>query len=114
MVARTIGDLMEAENWQVDLCSDSDTALLKLTGNDHYDVLIFDNNLPGISGLELVARARKITHRRRTPIIVLSADDCEQEAWRAGANAFLRKTKALDQLVTTIRRLVRDSKSATD
>jgi CheY-like chemotaxis protein/tetratricopeptide (TPR) repeat protein len=114
LVARTIGDIIAAENWQVDLCSDSDTALLKLTGNDRYDVLIFDNNLPGISGLELVARARKITNRRRTPIIVLSAEDCEQAAWRAGANAFLRKTQAMDQLATTIRRLVRDSKSATD
>jgi len=114
LVARTVGDIIAAENWQVDLCSDSDTALLKLTGNDRYDVLIFDNNLPGISGLELVARARKITHRRRTPIIVLSAEDCEQAAWRSGANAFLRKTQAMDQLATTIRRLVRDSKSATD
>lgn len=114
MVARTVGDIMAAENWQVDLCSDSDMALLKLTGNDRYDVLIFDNNLPGISGLELVARARKITHRRRTPIIVLSAEDCEQAAWRAGANAFLRKTEAMEQLATTIRRLVRDSKSAAD
>ena len=113
-VARIVGEIMAAENWQVDLCSDSDTALLKLTDNDRYDVLIFDNNLPGISGLELVARARKITHRRRTPIIVLSAEDCEQAAWRAGANAFLRKTQAMDQLATTIRRLVRDSKSATD
>lgn len=114
LVARTVGDIMAAENWQVDLCSDSDTALLKLTGNDRYDVLIFDNSLPGISGLELVARARKITHRRRTPIIVLSAEDCEQAAWRAGANAFLRKTEAMDQLASTIRRLVRDSKSAAD
>jgi len=114
MVARTVGDIMAAENWQVDLCSDSDMALLKLTGNDRYDVLIFDNNLPGISGLELVARARKITHRRRTPIIVLSAEDCEQAAWRAGTNAFLRKTEAMDQLATTIRRLVRDSRSAAD
>jgi CheY-like chemotaxis protein len=114
LVARTVGDIIAAENWHVDLCSDSDTALLKLTGNDRYDVLIFDNNLPGISGLELVARARKITHRRRTPIIVLSAEDCEQAAWRSGANAFLRKTQAMDQLATTIRRLVRDSKSATE
>ncbi|MFN2576339.1 MAG: response regulator [Pyrinomonadaceae bacterium] len=114
MAARPFGNIVAPENWQIDLCSDSDTSLLKLTGNDHYDVLIFDNNLPGISGLELVARARKITHRRRTPIIVLSADDCEQAAWRAGANAFLRKTEAPSQLITTIRRLVRDSKSASD
>ena len=72
--------IMTRSPGQIDICSDSDTSLLKLTGNDHYDVLIFDNNLPGISGLQLVARARKITHRRRTPIIVLSADDDEQAA----------------------------------
>ncbi len=77
---------------------DADTALRKLTGDEHHDALVIDNNLPGLSGLELVQRARKMTHRRRIPIIVLSADDIEREAWRAGVNEFLRKPEQIDAL----------------
>jgi DNA-binding response OmpR family regulator len=85
MVAQLVGDILAAEDWHVELCVDGDAALRKLTGNDPYDVLVIDNNLPGLSGLELVQRARKITHRRRTPPIMLSGDDVEKDAWRAGA-----------------------------
>lgn len=108
VMARTLGNALTAEGWRVQLCTDGDTALRKLTGNEHYDLLIFDNNSPGINGVELVERARKISSRRRTPIIVVSEDDCEKEAWRAGANAFLHKSEAIDQLPLTVKRLLRD------
>lgn len=107
-MARTLGNALTAEGWRVQLCTDGDTALRKLTGNEHYDLLIFDNNIPGIDGIELVERARKISSRRRTPIIVVSGDDCEKEAWRAGANAFLHKHEAVDQLTSTVKRLLKD------
>jgi CheY-like chemotaxis protein len=105
---------LSPEHWQVDFCSDRDTALLKLTGDDRYDVLVFDNDVIGTTGLELLERARKITHRRRTPIVVVANDDFEKAAWRAGANAFLRSTDIPDQLASTIRRLIKDSKTAAD
>lgn len=105
-VAKSVGDILAEEDWRVELCMDGDTALRKLTGNDHYDLLILDNNLPGLSGLELVQRARTITHRRRTPIIMLSGDDIEKEAWRAGVDDFVRKPEAVNQLVSTITRLL--------
>jgi CheY-like chemotaxis protein len=54
-----------------------------LKSDTHYDALIVDNNLPGVSGLELVLRARSMRERRHLPIIMLSADDVEKEAWRA-------------------------------
>jgi len=89
-VAKVVDEMFAAEEWQVELCSDGYGALEKLTGNAQYDVLVVDNELPGLSGLELVQRAGKITHRRRTPIVLLSANDCETEAWGAGVDAFLR------------------------
>jgi CheY-like chemotaxis protein len=113
-VTRSVSEALSPEHWQVDFCSDRDTALLKLTGDDRYDVLVFDNDVIGTTGLELLERARKITHRRRTPIVVVANDDFEKAAWRAGANAFLRSTDIPDQLASTIRRLIKDSKTAAD
>jgi tetratricopeptide (TPR) repeat protein/ActR/RegA family two-component response regulator len=113
-VAKSVGEALTTENWQIDFCSDRDTALLKLTGDDPYDVLVFDNDVIGTTGLELLERARKITHRRRTPIVVVANDDFEKAAWRAGANAFLRSTDIPDQLASTVRRLIKDSKTAAD
>jgi CheY-like chemotaxis protein len=99
---------LNAEGWRVQLCTDADTALRKLTGNEHYDVLIFDHNVPGVKGIELAERARKISSRRRTPIILVSGEDCEKDAWRAGVNAFLRKVEVIDQLPSTVKRLLKD------
>src|SRR5215831_788805 len=113
-ITRSVREALTDEHWQVDFCSDRDTALLKLTGDDRYDVLVFDNDVIGTTGLELLERARKITHRRRTPIVVVANDDFEKAAWRAGANAFLRSTDIPDQLASTIRRLIKDSKTAAD
>lgn len=105
-VAKLVGEMFAAQEWRVDVCTEGYDALEKLTGNEHYDVLVVDNDLPGLSGLELVQRARKITHRRRTPIVMLSGTDCETEAWGAGVQAFLRKPEQISKLPSTINRLL--------
>ncbi len=109
-VADLVSDLLRAENWGVDLCVDGDSALRKLTSDEPFDVLVFDNSLPGLTGLELVARVRKISHRRRTPIVMMSADDFESEAWRAGVDAFLKKPEEVFELPATISRLLGENR----
>ncbi|PYS29015.1 MAG: hypothetical protein DMF75_17920 [Acidobacteria bacterium] len=61
-----------------------------------------------MDGLELAQRVCKISHRRRTPIIMLSASDCEREAWRAGVDAFLKKPEQIDELPATVARFLTD------
>lgn len=101
-------ETLSVEKWKVEACSDGDSALRKLTGNEHYDLLILDSSLAGVNGFELAQRARKITHRRRTPILMLSADDLESEAWAAGVDAFLKKPDQLAELTSTVARLLRE------
>lgn len=98
----------------VDSCMNGSTALKLLKGDAYYDLIIVDNDLPGLNGLELVLRARSIAHRRGIRIIMLSGDDCEREAWRAGVDAFLRKPEALDQVSSTITRLLEEKKERKD
>jgi two-component system chemotaxis response regulator CheY len=107
MLASVLGEMFATEQWRVELCADGGSALDKLAGRERYDLLLFDNDLPGLSGLELVLRARSMPHRRRTPIIMLSGNDCEAEAWRAGVDAFLRKPKDIDQVLSAIARLLK-------
>lgn len=105
LVAAAIKSTLEAEGWYVESYDNGTTALRKLSGDAAYDLLLLDNHLPGVSGIELTQIARKLPHRRRMPIIMLSAIDCETDAWRAGVDAFLRKPEDVLSITETIARL---------
>jgi CheY-like chemotaxis protein/tetratricopeptide (TPR) repeat protein len=105
-VKRLVADVLTAEGIHVDSCIDGTTGLDLLKSRTRYDLLILDNDLPGLSGLELVLRVRSMVHRRNIPIIMLSGDECEKEAWRAGVDDFLRKPDAVPELVSRITRVL--------
>jgi two-component system chemotaxis response regulator CheY len=105
-VARLVADTLAPEGIEVDSCLSGTTALKVLTSDTRYDLIIVDNDLPGLGGLELIRRARNMARWRSTPIIMLSGDDCEKEAWRVGVDAFLRKPQDIEQVSSTIARLI--------
>jgi len=106
IVADAVRDTFEREGFRVVTCSDGGSAISRLASDARYDLMIFDNQLPGADGLELVRYARTLPHRRATPILMLSATEVEAEARRAGADAFLRKPDGVRDLVATVRRLL--------
>jgi two-component system chemotaxis response regulator CheY len=110
-VARLIADTLATEEIEVDSCATGTAALKILTSGARYDLIIVDNNLPGLSGLELVRRARSMARWRGKPIIMLSGDDCEKEAWRARVSAFLRKPEDIDKVSSTVARLLEEVNS---
>ena len=101
-----VRETLEREGWRVVACADGATALAKLEGVESYALLIFDNLLPGLSGLELVRRARALAHRRSTPVVIVSASEAGAEALAAGADVFLRKPQDVGLLVGAVRSLV--------
>jgi CheY-like chemotaxis protein/tetratricopeptide (TPR) repeat protein len=105
-VADVVKDTLELEGWTVEVLRDGASALQRLQSEAVYDLLIFDNELPGMSGVELIRRTRRLPHRQQTPIIMLSGDDVELEARRAGASAFLKKPDDLPKVAETIARLL--------
>lgn len=104
-----VKEMLEEQGWRVETCADGLSALERIEAGSNYDLLILDNSLPGMSGLELVRRARSLAHRSRTPIIMLSASDARLQASRAGVNAFLKKPEEIDALIKTIRELTSES-----
>jgi CheY-like chemotaxis protein len=106
-IAEAVKLALEDEGWEVVTYADGAEARGRISGREHYDLLMLDNQLPGVSGIELLRHARSLPHRRRTPVIVLSASEVETEAWRAGADAFLRKPDDMGAIASTVRRLLK-------
>lgn len=105
-IAAIAREMFEAKGWQVQTCNDGNAAIEHISSEVHYDFFLVDYDLPGINGVELVQRARKLDHRSRIPVAVLSATPVEAEAREAGADVFLRKPQDIVLLAETISTLV--------
>lgn len=106
LVAGAVAETLETKGWTVERCSDGTSAVARIFGSAHYDLLLFDYDLPGLNGIELVQKAREMTHRSTTPIVMLSAAPVEAAAREAGADVFLQKPQGIGLLVETINRLL--------
>jgi CheY-like chemotaxis protein len=106
LVAHYMKEILEMQGWHVDVCANGLDALKKIESETPYDLLLLDDQMPLMSGIELVERARELSHRKETPIIILSASDCASEARRAGANRFLKKPDDFNSLVSIITHLL--------
>jgi CheY-like chemotaxis protein len=106
MLLQTVRDVLEFAGWYVKPCSEDGYAVAYVESEQHFDLLLFDHDFRGLSGLRLTERARRRPNRRQTPIVLISLEDISEEARRAGADAFLRKPNNLIELVDTIRRLL--------
>ncbi len=109
LLLQTVKDVLEMAGWHVEPCSDVGIALGLMEHRTHYNLLLLDNELRGLTGLQLTRRARQIPHLQQTPIILISLEDLAQQAHTAGANAFLRKPNNLIELLDTIRLLLATS-----
>ena len=97
---------LEEEGWSVEACSTGALASERLRGVERFDVLIFGYRLPDMTGVELIRQTRALAHRQRTPLIMLTDYDVEDDALRAGATLFLRKLGAADSIAETVVRLL--------
>jgi two-component system chemotaxis response regulator CheY len=85
---------------------------LKILPRAQYDLIITDINMPDINGLELVRFIRESEQHKRTPLVIISTDGREADRDRGlklGANAYLTKPFEPEQLVETVRSLLRSS-----
>jgi CheY-like chemotaxis protein len=106
VVADAVRDTLEAEGWRVVLCYDGAAALNRIASATTYDLLMFDNHLPNVNGLELVRYVRRLQHRQHTPVILLSASEAATEALSAGADVFLRKPQDVGLIVGMVKGLI--------
>ncbi len=66
------------------------------------DVIVLDVGMPGMDGLEVLARLRAMTDGLELPVVMLTAAADDANAWRAwsgGVDYFLGKPFDADQLL---------------
>jgi len=72
-----------------------------------WDLVLLDINMPGRSGLDVLAEIKQ--RRPKTPVLILSASsesDYAVRTIRAGASGFINKQHAADELITAIRKVL--------
>lgn len=82
--------------------------------NHDYDVILLDIMLPEISGLEILSKIR--SHKIATPVILISARDTVTqriEGLECGADDYLIKPFALEELVARVKVQVRRKHGST-
>ncbi len=80
---------------------DAEAALALLGSGAAFDAVISDFMLPGLDGIEFVARVRRDAARTRLPILMFSghgAREISARARAAGADVFLDKPFAIAEL----------------
>lgn len=102
LVSRLIRDTLAPEGWEVVVREDGVSALAEIEGAEAYDLILTDNELPGINGVALARAARATRRRRRTPIIMFTASPVEREARAAGVDVFLRKPEDVGRLLAAV------------
>lgn len=108
-LATAVRTVLEEESFACDVALDGEDALAKLTSWP-YDLVILDLMLPGVSGLEILERLRR--DGVKTPVLILTARDALEDRVRglnAGADDYLTKPFAFEELLARIRALIRRS-----
>lgn len=71
-------------------------------------LVLLDLNLPDMSGVDILAKLKTNEHLRRSPVVVLTTTDDEQEIKRCydlGANVYITKPVNYENFANAIRQL---------
>jgi len=93
----------------VDVAVDGNEAFARLHAQPPIDLIITDVYMPVMSGFALVEKVRAEPRLRHLPIIVISSagDEERERVSRLGANFFLQKPVKYQDIVATVRTLLR-------
>jgi DNA-binding response OmpR family regulator len=98
---------LEEQRWSVDLVADGEEGE-SLARSQPYDLVVLDMRLPGRSGLDVLRNLRARGFER--PVLVLTAQDAvdaKVETLRAGADDYVTKPFAFEELLARVEALAR-------
>lgn len=109
-IAGFLKEGLEEEGFAVDVATNGREALeMALDNLGEYDIILLDWMMPGVSGIEICRLIRK--ENTSIPIIFLTAKDTVDDTvfgLEAGANDYLKKPFAFEELLARIKVLLRN------
>jgi two-component system, OmpR family, response regulator MprA len=99
---------LELQGYEVDLADNGAEALARLEPNGQVDAVLLDILMPGMDGLEVCRRIRRSGNE--VPVLMLTARDAVDDrvaGLDAGADDYVVKPFALDELLARVRALLR-------
>ena len=113
IMLKAIRNILGKDGYSVITAKDCKEAFEKLE-NGEYDVVVTDLMMPYANGLEVVSRLRSDETKRNVGIIVISSVGNEEtitEAFRLGADDYLKKPIMAGELLIRIRKLLANKNS---
>ena len=107
-VRESLRRALELEGYDVELAGDGREALYRLESPDEPDAVLLDVLMPGLDGVEVCRRVRR--SGSRVPVLMLTARDAvanRVEGLDAGADDYVTKPFALEELLARVRALLR-------
>jgi len=103
----TVAEFLEESGYKVDSVYDGNEAEEKIYENS-YDLFLFDVNVPGTNGFELLKKSRE--NENKTPAIFLtslnSIDDVS-DGYESGCDDYIRKPFELKELLLRVKTLIK-------
>jgi len=111
--AARLQTFLSSDNLDVIQVATAELALRQLE-TDRPDVIVLDNQLPGMTGNEFCREIRLNVNTRAIPVLMLTAEDSEaaqMQGLASGADDYVGKTIDPDILLVRIRALLRKSEA---
>lgn len=115
MIRRTICQLLESQYIRTTQAGNGEVALQKLTENPDISLIISDNYMPEMTGLEMIREIRRSSAHDGISILGLSGSDDKTitaQYLKAGANDFLHKPFNQEELFCRVNQLLNMQEAA--
>ncbi|MCX7177804.1 MAG: response regulator [Proteobacteria bacterium] len=106
----SISNILSKAGYAVEKANCAAEGLKKFAAGLKIDLLITDLNMPGMNGIEFIKEVRKLPNYKFMPILFLTTESQQAkrlEAKAAGASGWLVKPATADELLDTIKLVVR-------
>lgn len=106
----SISSILTKAGYAVEKAGNAAEGLKKFSGATKIDLLITDLNMPGMNGIEFIKEVRKLPNYKFMPILFLTTEsqqDKRMEAKAAGATGWLVKPATADDLMNTVKLVLR-------
>ena len=106
----TLSEILKGAGYHIDEASSGKEAIEKIVSKD-FDIALLDLMMPKMNGIETLTELKKITPKTKVIMITAFATvENAVDAIKKGASDYISKPFRIDDLLTTIRRVIEEGR----